>query len=730
MPRRLDTADYPGLDPAEAGKLPNLIYGTVEGVRAQIIQSGATALLSSDITEVQTTLELEDASGFPATPFTVQVGYERMLVTVVAGVTLTVSRGYDNTNARAHLRNKTLYEVRTEYVCLVSPEPVKDINRVFVNGRRQSEGYTAYTGKSGDEHPSWPGKAVVAFSAEGWIGPQRGLDTLAASSREKGQSVESAIEWASHPVLVDGSGSSYIVLSRTGTQMARVAFSDGDGVIRKQEYSVTVENTAASEALLKVAVSDPQDNSAMTDRMVHLPASAKLTFKVTELAGGWPRVLTLTPKDEDIRVYSINRNVTRLKLPGEDDALVSISPTPVEVSDSRVDDGLDSGAALSPTGRLSAWAAYSSEGPGEAFGQTHSAEVENTGAYEAVVRLVSAEPGGTCHASSKHTIGTGQVETLAHTHSNGAWDTMTSVVVESGEVEVRALVKSVEYATEETLSSRALAHSCSARAVVGDKITVDLQGALDIDGSYGGAGTLIERPHHVIEHFLIERMGFSSGDIDTSSFAAAGASYASAVAGGYRFAFALDSAITPSEFIRRLAFESRSIIGYASGLWKLDFLPDAAPSALKTITRGELAGSGAMFVFSKTPPGELANRITARYKKNYSAGRGASKWGALAKVEDAASQAIRGVLTLEKKLSAIRDKDTAQDVLAHMLLQRRDSLLFVRFPVFWEHFDLEVGDTIEIENDLYDGSLFFIEGIERLDRFRARITARQWWQTY
>ncbi len=727
MPRRLDTVDYPGLDPAEAGRLPNLIYGTVEGVRAHFIQSGATALLSSDITGAQTTVEVEDASRFPSAPFTAQVGYERMLVTDVTGATLTVSRGYDNTTARAHLRNKTLYEVRTEYVALVSPEPAKAINRVFIDGRRQSEGYTAYTGQSGDEHPAWPGKAVVAFSAGGWIGPQRGLDTTEASRREKGQSVQSAIEWASHPEIVDGSGSSYIVISKTGTPMARVAFSDSDGLIRKQEYSVTVENTAAQEALLQVVVSDSAESSVKSLRTVHVPASTKLTFKVTELAGGWQRTLTLIPMDEDIRVFSMSRMVLRKKLQGEDDALISISPTPVEVSDSRVDDGLDSGAVLSSGGRLSAWAGYSASGPGEAFAQTHRAEVENSGGAPAVVRLVSAEPDGACHAISLHTIGAGEVETLAHTHPAGGWDTMTSVVIETGEIEVRSLAKSVEYATEETLNERALAHSCSARAVVGDNIRVDIEGSLDTDGSYAGAGTLIERPDHVISHFLTHQMDFSAGDIDSASFSSSGASYAAAVAGGYRFAFLIDRNITPSEFVRRMAFECRSTIRYTSGKWQLAFIPDSAPAAIKTITRGELAGEGAMFVFAKTPPGELANSITCRYRQNYSAGRGQSKWGALARVEDVASQALRGMLTLETELSAIRDKATAEDVLAHMLLQRRDSLLLVRFPVFWEHFDLDVGDTIEISNDLYDGSLFFIESIQRLDHFRAQITARQWW---
>jgi len=727
MPRRLDTADYPGLDPAEAGRLPNLIYGMVEGVRAHFIQSGATALLASDITGAQTTLEVEDASRFPTVPFTAQVGYERMLVTDVTVNTLTVSRGYDNTAARAHLRNKTLYEVRTEYVSLISPEPVKAINRVFIDGRRQIEGYTAYTGQSGDEHPAWPGKAVVAFSAGGWIGLQRGLDTDAASLREKGQSAQSVVQWASHPELVDGSGSSYIVISKTGTPMARVAFSDSDGVIRKQEYSVTVENTAAQEATIQVVVSDSQNGSAKSSRTVHVPASTKLTFKATELAGDWQRVLTLTPMDEDIRVFSISRTVLRMKLPQEDDALISISPAPLEVSDSRVDDGLDSGAVLSSGGRLSAWAGYSSTGPGEAFSQSHRAEIENTGGAPSVVRLVSAEPDGACHAVSIHTIGTSEVETIAHTHSVGGWDTMTRVVIETGEIEVRSLTKSVEYATEETLNERALAHSCSARAVIGDRITVDLEGIFDTDGSYGGAGTLVERPDHVISHFLTHQMGFDSGDMDTASFSAAGASYAAAVAGGYRFAFVIDRNITPSEFIRRLAFECRSTLRYTEGKWQLAFIPGAAPSAIKIISKGELAGAGAMFVFAKTPPGELANSITCRYKKNYSAGRGQSKWGALARVEDAASQALRGIFTLETELSAIRDKDTAEDVLAHMLVQSKDSLLLVRFPVFWEHFDLEVGDTIEISNDLYDGGRFFIESIERLDRFRAHITARQWW---
>jgi hypothetical protein len=49
-----------------------------------------------------------------------------------------------------------------------------------------------------------------------------------------------------------------------------------------------------------------------------------------------------------------------------------------------------------------------------------------------------------------------------------------------------------------------------------------------------------------------------------------------------------------------------------------------------------------------------------------------------------------------------------------------------RFPVWWEHFDLAVGDTIEIGNPLYDGRKFFIEEIRRLDEFRAQVWAVEW----
>jgi hypothetical protein len=51
----------------------------------------------------------------------------------------------------------------------------------------------------------------------------------------------------------------------------------------------------------------------------------------------------------------------------------------------------------------------------------------------------------------------------------------------------------------------------------------------------------------------------------------------------------------------------------------------------------------------------------------------------------------------------------------------------VEFAVFYEHFDLGAGDTIEIDNPLYGGRRFYIESMRRADKFRAVVKAVEWW---
>jgi hypothetical protein len=88
-----------------------------------------------------------------------------------------------------------------------------------------------------------------------------------------------------------------------------------------------------------------------------------------------------------------------------------------------------------------------------------------------------------------------------------------------------------------------------------------------------------------------------------------------------------------------------------------------------------------------------------------------------------ASQEVRGGL-----------KKVADEILEHEFgikrtwrWQRKAALLVAEFTVFYEHFDLGAGDTVEIENPLFGGRRFYIETISRLDRFRALVRAVEWW---
>jgi hypothetical protein len=254
-----------------------------------------------------------------------------------------------------------------------------------------------------------------------------------------------------------------------------------------------------------------------------------------------------------------------------------------------------------------------------------------------------------------------------------------------------------------------------------------VSGYKDTDGSYGGVGTVIERPDHVIRHFLKTRCGFADADIDSTSFSAAGTAYAGYISGGYKLAFMVDREIRPSEFLKRLAFECRSALNYEAGKWYLQEIPDVSPSALKTITKGELAGQYAKFRFNKTSINDLANSLTAMFSRAYTKFQSESEWLGTSKTSDSASTTKYGEYAEEFEFEAVRAQEMADNVLAHILKQRKTPFLVVEFPVFWEHFDLTVGDTFAIDNPLWNGKKFFIEKMDRQDRGRALVTAIEWW---
>lgn len=692
---RLSLADYPNLDLADSGKLPNIGYGEVEGVRAHCIAGGATTTLLDDITASQTSFAVEDASRFPDAPFIVQLASERMLVTAKTEAGLAVTRGHDGTAASAHAKGKTVFEAPAEYVYLVSPEPVREISGVYVDGMRQACGFRAYTGKAGDEHPLWHGKAVIAFGVEPKIIRQRNTEGRPAVE------IDAFISKASHREAA--SGGLISIGGKIGSK-AWAAFT-GAGTIAKQTCTAEVKNTGPSEGLIRAVIKDMASGKVIRQEKISVPAGSTKLVCLSDEGGAWETEFALIAYKGGFEVGRMRKTVTVLS-PPEDEAFEKFSP-PVAAASL-------GGGALRAKGTTSAWAAYPSTERGTLGRQRHSAKVYNTGVGKAKVRLSACEPDGKCISYVERTVGAGASETIELDHPGGRWDAMTKLVLISGEAKVEMLSKEI-YCLPAGVFERPRSSS-SARVVIGGEVSVDAKWSEDITGGFGGG--LIERPDNVIKHFLVRRMGFA--DVDEDSFGQAGAAYASV---GYKLGFVINEKLRPSGFLRRLALECRSALRYENGRWRLDYIHDSAPAALRLIKKEGLAGAEGVFLFHKSPIEDITNDLTARFGRSYSEGG----WLGVIGAEDAASKAKFGTLKKDIEFQAVRHREMAEHVLAHMLLKSKSPRLRVEFPVFWEHFDLRAGDAIEIDDPIAEGKTFLIEEMLRADKFHGIVKAAEWW---
>ncbi|WP_028314670.1 hypothetical protein [Desulfatibacillum aliphaticivorans] len=157
--------DFPNADPDAIGKMQPIVYGAVDNLPCLAVKAGAMSNLPGDVTASATSITLSDASVFP-TSGTVQIDSEQITYTGKSGDALTgCTRGANSTDASLHDAGASAAQVLSQYVYLLAGHPVKSIGDVFVDGVRQTSGYTAYTGQTGDVLTGYTGKAVIAFSA-------------------------------------------------------------------------------------------------------------------------------------------------------------------------------------------------------------------------------------------------------------------------------------------------------------------------------------------------------------------------------------------------------------------------------------------------------------------------------------------------------------------------------------------------------------------------------------
>jgi len=169
------TSAFPSADPDDVGRMLGQGYGRLKRVPFRAVDAGNRTSLVTAIGAAATSVPLSDAAGFPSAG-TVQIELEKITYMGISADTLTgCARGQGGTTAVSHDAGAAVSEVQSEYVYAWG-HPIQAFEAVYVDRIRQSGNYTAFTGLAGDEHPSFPGRAVVAFNTMPALSKQINID--------------------------------------------------------------------------------------------------------------------------------------------------------------------------------------------------------------------------------------------------------------------------------------------------------------------------------------------------------------------------------------------------------------------------------------------------------------------------------------------------------------------------------------------------------------------------
>ncbi|MDA8082271.1 MAG: hypothetical protein M0024_01270 [Nitrospiraceae bacterium] len=694
--RIIDTTTYPNAW-EDVGKPEPAIYGADVLVPALRVDWGARTTLKSAIDASQTTgIELSIYDRFPASGTVIVDSEEISFTGRSSGVLSGVTRGANSTIASAHAAAATAWEKKAQYDSLLAGHQLKSVGDIYaeIQGEllRVTSGVSAVV--VGGKHLLRATGSVSVAAVSNTVAVVDTTDVHDTIAVNDGITVSDTI------AVNDGSGVSDTILVNDGSGVSdTIAVNDGIGVTDNIAVS-----TSANELIQKLNANTPLTyNQADSGyKAAYWPTApsgtlsditAQYTFLVTCTAAPSSRV--------EMRIYH--------GAAGDYTTVAYIETT-----------GAITYVVASPFKRArTSWDSYCELYKNSGSGGTWTFTLQE--AVMTCTRPISLTKSG---AASK---------TGSATKSGGAAKT-GSVTKSGGAAKTGSVSKSGNAAKSGTASKSGLAAKTGTVALTGgviatymvDRFHAKVDGYADPDGNYGGIGNLIERPDYVIKHFIVQQFGRNISENNASSFSAAGTYYASAISGGYKFAFRIDQKITPSQWLQRMAFECRSTIQFRAGQWYLDPIPDAAPTVKKTISAQDITGQYGKMTFSHSPIIEIVNDITASLKKNYSRMGSESDWLLTSIASDAISQAKYDLRPLALQFECIRVQTMADHVVAHILLHRKNTTLMVTFPIFWEYFDLVTGDTFDISNPLYNARKFSIEAFRRIDKASATVIAREW----
>lgn len=600
----INAADFPNADPDDIGKMRNIGYGSLANVPCRAIKAGAVDTLRDDLDDSTNNFYVSGASkaDFPSGTVVVQIDDEKIQGTYSQTNKRFTSctRGYDSTTAEAHNKGASAAEILTEYIYEALCHPAKSIGDVRVDDVKQTAGYTAYTGQSGDELAGYEATAVIKFTVL--------------------------------PVL---------------KKQVNVEVDDGIGVTDNISY--VIGGTTREE------YPDDHGGAASCDDPTNAYDGATSTF-ARVVGGTYYWTFPSTSYGTIVKQY-------------------------YEV----LCDGVEAAVAVRDEDGNDIFTPNSFDPPDE-----------------------------------------GSADRFRFTTTDTGWDTGIRFDVDSAPARLRIfeIRKIVQYTPDATKSGGAsktgtatLVGNSVADTVIGKLIAVDLEAYQDDAlGTYTGTpNALIERPDHIKKHIWCEILGAPSGDVDTTTFNAAGTFYST---NSYTFALLINKPILAEALLMKLAFQCRSRFFVTSyGKAKL-IVREISKTSVHSILKNEIKENSVSIERSSFD--DLLNYFNIHFNIDYTTvnqqtGKSAlqpADFKSVTPFQDASSISKYGQKEYNGDLflfDAVRLSAMVTHVGNYYLDYHSAIKKITKFGVFLDNMEIEQGDVIDITHPLDNMSGFNCE---------------------
>ncbi|MCK4717025.1 MAG: hypothetical protein KAT70_00030, partial [Thermoplasmata archaeon] len=166
----LDLTTYPEARLRDVGKMLPQVWGGAQKVPFLGASVGKVTTLTVDVDDAAVTFDITDEDGVFPSSGSATIGDEQFSYTGKSSDQLTgITRGINATGAAAHSRGDPIQEIKdtSDYIIGNAVNAIRKVYHADPSTDRliqQLSNVTKYTGQTGDEHSTYPGKAVLTFA--------------------------------------------------------------------------------------------------------------------------------------------------------------------------------------------------------------------------------------------------------------------------------------------------------------------------------------------------------------------------------------------------------------------------------------------------------------------------------------------------------------------------------------------------------------------------------------